>query len=46
MMSRFRPRRYWYIACKYWRMNPLKYWWVLHVWDEIRADLGPGWKED
>lgn len=26
-----------YIAWKYWRMNPYRFWWVLHVYDEIRS---------
>ncbi|MEU7855276.1 hypothetical protein [Nonomuraea sp. NPDC049141] len=34
-----RPRRYLKIARKYWRANPLRLWWVLHMWDEIHADL-------
>jgi hypothetical protein len=38
MSAVLRPRRYLKIAGKYWRMNPLRLWWILHVWDEIRAD--------
>lgn len=38
-LGRLRPRRYVYLARKYWRMNPWKPWWVLHVWDAIRYDL-------
>lgn len=33
-----RPRRYAYLARKYWRKNKLKHWWILHVVDEIRFD--------
>ncbi len=33
-----RLRRYLHIARKYWRMNRLRSWWILHVWDEVHAD--------
>lgn len=39
---RLRWRRYAYIARKYWRMNPFRLWWVLHLWDEVMADLRRG----
>ncbi|GHE32318.1 hypothetical protein GCM10017673_39020 [Streptosporangium violaceochromogenes] len=38
-VRRFSPRRYACIARKYWRANPRRAWWVLHVWDEILRDL-------
>lgn len=28
--------RIWWIANKYFKMNPLKLWWIGHVIDEIR----------
>ena len=30
-------KRVWYIARKYFRMNPFRHWWILHVWDELRS---------
>lgn len=38
---RLRPRRYLYIARKYWRKNPRRTWWAGRVWDEIRKDCCP-----
>lgn len=29
-------RRLWYVARKYWQMNPTRLWWVGHVLDEVR----------
>lgn len=31
----FRPGHLWYIARKYFRMNPTKLWWTSHVEDHI-----------
>jgi hypothetical protein len=35
-------QRYVYISLKYWRMNKLRPWWLLHLLDEIRADFSDG----
>lgn len=34
----FRPGRYKWKAKKYFRMNPLRLWWLGHVWDDIHRD--------
>lgn len=33
-----RPGRYWWKAKKYFRKNPMRLWWVQHVWSEVRID--------
>ncbi|MER5421121.1 hypothetical protein [Streptosporangium roseum] len=30
-LRRLRPGRYAYLTRKYWRMNPWRPWWVLHM---------------
>lgn len=31
------PSRLWYIASKYWRMNPCRLWWIGHIVDEWKT---------